>query len=701
MTAQPMPLDLDGLFHPRSVALVGASDRSAWSRMIIGRFRDFGYQGTLLAVNRDGKEAHGLPGYASCRDLPIVPDIAFLYVPAAAVAGALEDAAAAGITRALVLTSGFAEAGEEGVALQDDLVATARRLGVTLMGPNALGFANIAEGLVATAIGTRVPARKGGIGIVSQSGAVANEIGKFAHQQGIGLSFTGATGNEGMISVAHIIDWLVDHEPTRVIAAYLESISEPDRLRDAARRALAAGKPIVMLKVGSSAISAEVAKAHTGSMVGDDGVFDAVCRQYGIIRVRSIEEMVVTAGLIEQTGPLERPGIALVSVSGGSCGIYADLAELYGVDVPPFTAETCARLRAVLPSFASTLNPLDLTGTAVADPSLWARALPILFDDPGIGLAVPVVNMPGTEAERINAVAPWTFIAQAFKDAGRVPLMMSMVSQPMNESALAAAQESGLHSIIAGHDLGVRALGHLSRWSARVRAGIDMPAAPAAIAAPPRPVGERATLDWLAGQGVPVIPAVTVTHGADAVTQGSAMGGPLALKIASPDIAHKTELGGVRLNIDPADAGRVHDEIRAAVAAAAPQAAIDGVIVSPMRRDGIELFVGVTRDADWGPAIAVGLGGVWVEVLKDSAVRLLPIDQAGARDMLESLRGAALLKGYRGAPATDLDALADAIVAIGEAGLALGPDLAALEINPLWVRGEQVEALDALAVWTH
>ena len=687
------------LFTAENIALIGASERSSWSHLIIRRFRDFGHRGRLYAVNREGKEAHGLQGYRSCREIPEQADAAIIFVPAQAVAGALEDAADAGITSAVVLSSGFAEAGVEGELLQRELVATARRRGVTFVGPNSLGFANIAGGAVATAIGTRVPVLKGNIGVVSQSGAVANEIGKFAHQQGIGLSFICATGNEAMVAPADVIDYLVDDPGTQVIVAYVEAVSATDRLAAAAGRALALKKPIIVLKVGSSAVSAEVAKAHTGAMVGDDRVFDAACQRLGLIRVRSIEEMMVTAALIAASGPLDRHGIALASVSGGGCGMFADLAEQHGVPVPALAADTCRKLAGVLPSFASTLNPLDMTGVVLQDTSLWSKALPILLDDPGIGLVVTLIAMPGTEAEMPTCQAHWPVIAKAYRDAGKRPLLISQVIQPMGPEARQVAEESGLHDIVFGMDFGARALGHLARWSRRVNdvtePALDVPVLPG----PPRIDSERAALDFLAGQGVPVVPGTVVRSAEEASAAAELLGGPIVLKIASTDIAHKTEAGGVQLGVAPGDAARAYSEIRANITRALPAARIDGVIVSPMRKGGLELFVGVARDPDWGMALAVGLGGVWVEVLKDSAVRLLPVGKADVLEMLSSLRAAALLDGYRGAPAANLDRLADVVVEIGNAALSLGPKLAALEINPLWVMGDNVEALDALVVW--
>ena len=669
--------------------------------MIHRRMADYESRAEIFAVNPGGKDVLGWPGFQSCREIPTPPDLAIILVPAQSAAQALEDAADAGIDSAVVLASGFAEAGEEGRALQAELVATARRRGVIFFGPNSLGFVNLSAGVAATAVGTRTPVRRGGVAVISQSGAVANEISKFAHQQGIGLSFLCATGNEAMIGPADVMDYLVDDPSTKIIVAYIEAVSDADRLRAVALRALAARKAVIMLKVGSSAMSAEVAKAHTGSLVGNDSVFDAACLQAGIIRVRSIEEMLVTAALIEAIGPIERPGIALASISGGGCGMFADIAEGAGVPTPQFSEDTRRRLAEVLPSYAASLNPLDLTGAAVQDPTLWSRVLPILFEDPNIGLVVSLVAMPGAESEMATCRAHWPIIAKAYRDAGRRPLLMSQVIQPMDQWAQAVADESGLRDILFSMDFGTRALGHLARWSQRLERG-----AAAARYSPPAGAlvsiaSEQDALKYLSTHGVPVIPAQIARNAEDAGKFACEIGGTIAMKIVSPDVAHKTEVGGVKLNLKPDDCIEAYEAICASVAAAAPDARIEGVVVSPMRAQGLELFVGIVRDPDWGLAIAVGLGGVWIEVLKDSALRLLPIDRDEAKAMLLSLKGVKLLQGYRGSAVVDLDKLADVIVSIGEAAEALGPNLAALEVNPLWVHGEAVEALDALVVWDH
>jgi acyl-CoA synthetase (NDP forming) len=694
---RPTRDELQAFFRPRNIALVGASDKSAWSNMIFSRFAMYGHEGDLFAVNRSGSSAHGLPGFTSIAEIPGRIDMAYIYVPAAAVADAVRETAAAGIRNAVVLSSGFSEAGDEGAAMQAELAKVAEEAGVIMLGPNSLGFANIADNCCCTSIPTRDPVRRGRLGIVSQSGAVANELGKFAHAQGIGLSFTGATGNEAQLGIADLVEYLVDDPGTGAIALYVEAINDPPRFAEAALRARLAKKPIVILKLGRSEISKAVGQAHTGSLVGDDKVFDAMCRRYGVIRASSIEELIITASFLEKVGPIDPPRIGMASISGGACAMYADLAHIHGLEVPQYALETQAKLREILPGFAATLNPLDVTGVVVQDKTIWSRAIPALKEDPGMGLIVASTVVPVVDREVASMGDDLRAIAEGFRAADAKPVMMSMTLQDQSEQQRALLKEIGVEAVLPGIEVGVKVLANLQRWSENLIG--DAPRTLDVAAEDARPTGEREVLSYLAGKGVPVIPSRLVTTAAEAGEAATAVGGLAVLKIASPDIAHKTEAGGVRLNVSGADAARVFDELIQSAKAYAPSAKIDGVIVSPMREAGVELIVGVARDPDWGPVIVAGLGGVFTEALKDSQVRILPVSRADVKAMLGDLRGAKLLEGFRGAPAANLDKVADAIVAIGDAALSLGPGLAALEVNPLRVRGSEVECLDGLTIY--
>lgn len=689
---------LRAFFRPRNIALVGASDKSAWSRMIFSRFEAYGHEGRLFAVNRSGASAHGLPGFASIAEIPEPVDMAYIYVPAAAAPEAVRQAGAAGVRHAVVLSSGFAEAGPDGARLQAELLAAAQTTGMLMLGPNSLGFANIVARCVCTSIPTRQPVIPGRLAILSQSGALAAEFGKYAHAQGIGLSFIGATGNEAQLGVADVLEHLVDDPATGAIALYVESVQDPARFVAAAARAREAGKPITILKLGRSAVSAAVAQAHTGSLVGDDRIFEAMCRRYGVTRASSLEELILTADFLQKTGPVDPPRIGMASISGGACGMYADLAALHGLGVPAYAQTTQAQLRQVLPEFAATLNPLDVTGVAIQDPALWARTLPVLLRDPDLGLIVTATALPNTPAELAALSAGLEAVVEGYRSQGKPPVLCSLSAQDPSPLQREFLQRIGLDIVLPGLDFGVRALAHLQRWSRAVRAAPAAPTAVGRVAA--RPASEREVLDHLAAHGAPVIPAVLARDADAAATAAERFAGPVVLKIASPDIAHKTEVGGVRLDVAGAQQAReAFEQIVCAARAHAPEARIEGVVVSPMRPAGAELIVGVARDPQWGLGLVVGLGGVFTEVLQDAQVRLLPVSVDEVEEMLGELKGVRLLQGFRGAPATDLRGVAAAIVAIGEAAQALGPELAALEVNPLWVRGAQVECLDGLAAY--
>jgi acyl-CoA synthetase (NDP forming) len=409
-------------------------------------------------------------------------------------------------------------------------------------------------------------------------------------------------------------------------------------------------------------------------------VFDAVCRRFGVIRVTSCEDLILTAALLAATGPLRKPGVGIASISGGACTLIADRAEEAGVELPAFAPATVAALQEMLPGYASALNPLDVTGAAVRDPTMFTKAVRIMADDPASGLIGICMTPPNAERQANDAIL--AAIGDGVAAVDKPVVVISTHLKNLNDFSREVIARTRLPFVIGGLDHAIRAFGKAAWWSAQL-------AKPAAA------------LDYLAGFGVAVIPAVVARDADAARAAASGMGGRVALKIASPDIAHKTECGGVRLGVAGDDAVRdAYAGIMRDVSEKAPGARIDGIIVSPMREGGVELFVGTARDPVWGPVIALGLGGIFVEALEDTALALLPVSKPEVLDMLAGLRGAKILRGFRGAPAADLDAVAEAVVRIGTAALALGPDLVTLEINPLLVNGGSVEALDALAVWT-
>ncbi|HSV36990.1 MAG TPA: acetate--CoA ligase family protein [Ramlibacter sp.] len=692
------PGALKRLFYPDSIALVGASERSPWSQLLHANIQRVGYTGRIYAVNKTGAAAHGYPGYRACREIPEAVDAAYLFVPLEAVLDALDDVIESGIKSAVILTSGFAEAGNDGAALQDELTRRARAAGVTFLGPNCLGFANLAIHAAMTPIPIHPPFLPGKVALVGQSGATSIEIVDMAHDSNIGLSMCIATGNEAMLDVAACVDFLVDDDNTQVIMVFAETLRDTATFAAAARRAALKNKAIVMLKAGATELTAKVAAAHTGALVGNDAVFDAACQQLGVLRVHTLEDLVVTAGLLAHTGPLQAPGAGIVSISGGACTLIADRAEVHGVSLPDLSPATRARLREAVPGPGEPLNPFDITGLAVRDPALFERVLSALGDDPAIGFVGCVYSMPWNEKwQQVPAIEA---IGRTLARLGKPSAMVNQTLRPVSQKSRDIMAACGVPAAFGGLEAVMGALGRISRWSAWLEAQATR-ARPAPV--PPalvRPDSERATLDYLASQGVPVIPAKLAATRDEAVDFAASLGASVAMKIASPDIAHKTEVGGVRLDLQgDAAVGAAFDAMLAGVRGARPEARLDGVLISPMRSGGLEILVGTVRDPQWGLTLAVGLGGVWVEALADTQLHVLPVSPQEAKAMLGRLRAAKLLQGMRGSPPVDLDRLAQVIATIGDAALALGDSLDALEVNPLWVRGDDVEALDALAVW--
>jgi acetate---CoA ligase (ADP-forming) len=698
------PARLHKLFAPRHIALVGASDTSGWARNIHDSLRAAGFQGELIPVHPRHPSAFGIPARKSLRDLERPVDLAFALVPTEAVEQVVEDAGAAGIESMVVLAAGYGERGEEGRERERRLVELAGRHGITLLGPNGLGYINAAARVAPYGLVIAPPLVTGRVGVVLQSGALASAVQGFARDRAIGLSLLVSMGNEAMVRTADVIEYLIEDDATGVIALFLEGIREPGRFAALARRALAARKPIVALKVGRSPGGQQAALAHTGAVAGDDAVVDAALRQLGVIRVRSLEELLATAGLLAAGPPPPGRRMGVITASGGACDIIADRAHEEGIEIPAFGPETVAALSEVLPSFVDAQNPVDVTGIGLAHqpratpPA--AYALEAVTRDPNVdfvlNVAMYVPNArppdPAAAEERLDRLV-------AIMRASSVPVVPATTTcTGLGDYARGLLLARGLYEL-PGLELGMAAIGNAVRWREwqERSTGADGPRAPAPAwrgGAGSGPWAETEGRELLAAAGVPMVPAELAHDAAAAVDAAARVGYPVALKACAPGLAHKSDIGGVALNLQSPEG--VRDAFARVVAGAGE--GVLGVLVSPMRDGGQELLAGVTVDATFGPVLAVGLGGVWAEALHDVALRVLPVDAAEARSMLDELRGAAMLRGARGAEPVDLDRVADVLVRLGRAAEMVGPSLRALEVNPLRCRGAEVEGLDVLVV---
>jgi acetate---CoA ligase (ADP-forming) len=710
------PEQVRQLFNPRSIALIGATDKSRWSWSTFGNLQVHQFPGPVYLVNPRGIPVHGQDSYARIADLPPDVDLAFVMVPTPAVLPVLGEAADHGIRSIVLLTSGFAETGDEGAELERQVADLAQRRGLTILGPNGNGFINAAAGITPYGLAIDPPLLRGPVGVVLQSGALASAVLNFAQARNIGISLLVSMGNESMVSMTDVMRYLIDDEQTRVIALFIEAVRRPAEFLALAREALAKGKPIVAIKVGRSQAGARVARAHTGSLVGDDAVVDAVFRQNGVIRVDSLEDLIITAGLLAGTGPLPGSRFGFITASGGASEIIADRAEDEGIEVPEFAPETVERLRQVVPPFAATQNPVDVTGYILINRDLQRNALRAVQDDPSLDALVLVSDLPrAVPPDPALLVEMYQATAAVLADMRKPVIVMGNALTDVTAFGRDVAGQTGYPGVLGGIHHGLTALGHAVRWSAKYRAAQSQAvpaaasltaAAPQAPAVPDLAVKYEPGSSWteyraaafLAENGIPVVPSLLVTDPRAAAAAAGELGYPVVLKLAADGIEHKSDIGGVRVGLRNAAEVEV---AYADVARAGREAGADvrGALVQPMRADGIELLVGIVADPAWGQVLAVGLGGIFVEILRDTALAVLPVSRDEVRQSLQALRGARLFDGARGTAKADLDAVADTIAAVAALAGRLGDRLEALEINPLLVRGSQVEALDALLTW--
>jgi acyl-CoA synthetase (NDP forming) len=699
------------LFHPRSIALIGATDASRWSVSTFENLKNFGFAGPIYCVNPNRTLVHGQPAVKHLSEIshsqPV--DLAFIMVPTPLVYPILEEAAQAGIRNAVILTSGFSEMGTRGQELEQALVNLAQQHDMILLGPNGNGFINVASQIVPYGLPIQPPLVKGPVGVVLQSGALASAVLTLAQARHIGLSLLVSMGNEALISATDAIDYLIEDNETRVIAVFLESIRQPALFRRIARKALERNKPIVALKVGKSEISARAAKAHTGALVGNNAINDAAFKQMGIIRVEALEDLLITAGVLGYNRPLPGRRMGLVTPSGGACDILADRAHEEGILLPDFAPATVRGLQEILPEFSNVHNPLDVTGYIVVDRTLQQRALQVVIEDPGLDFIVYLSEPPRVEPPAPQLAAylelyrsTGTMISQSPKPI----VVLSNTSIDLTPFGRFISDDAGIH-FVGGMQHGMTALGHALWWHqehqqvlTRLQEPLDAVRPIHLHESPSGTWPEWVARNFLQKHGIPIVPGVLTTNAQEAMSAARAFGFPVALKIQANEVLHKSDVGGVMLNISSEDeVRRCFETIVENIGNSASSSAIDGILVSPMRSQGIELLVGITRDSAWGQALVVGLGGIWTEVLNDTTVRVLPVNRDEIERMLSELRSARLLLGVRGQPRINMEHLVDIIFRISRVAQGLQDHLDALEINPLLLHGSSIEALDVLVTW--
>jgi acetyltransferase len=694
------PASLDAILHPRSVAVVGASrQQGTIGRQLVTNLVDYGFTGTVYPVNPNASAVHAIRAHPTVSAIGEPVDLAVISVPKQFVIEVAEDCGRSGVRGIVVISAGFREVGSEGAERERALLEVVRRHGMRMVGPNCMGVLNADAAVSMNATFAPLMPPFGGVAFVSQSGAMGLSVLDYAREYGIGISQFVSVGNKPDVSANDLLlQW--EHDPTvSVILMYTEDFGNPRRFREIATR-ITKRKPIIALKSGRSTAGARAASSHTGALAASDAAVEALLGQAGVLRAGSVEELFDMAMAFGRQ-PLPRSRRTAVLTNAGGPGILAvDALEANGLELPPLDAATVERLAPLFPAEASIRNPLDMIASANAPG--YNAALNALLADPGIDAVVSIFIPPlGIDQQEVAEA-----IAAAAVEHSDTPVLAVLMGRNGLPQGKAELHEAGIPAYLFPESA-ARALGAMCRHRAWAERSVDEPAPLAvdrarAAAIVERAVSEQRTklselesLAMLDAYGIPTA-AASLAHDADeAALAATALGFPVALKIVSPNVSHKSDVGGVRLGIATADAaGAAFTAMVESVRAHAPGARIDGVVVQRMVKGGRETIAGVTRDRLFGPLVMFGLGGIYVEALRDVVFRLAPLGARDADEMVHGIRAARILEGMRGEPRADTHALAEAVRRVAQLAVDF-PAIAEMDVNPLLAFEEGVLALDA------
>jgi acetyltransferase len=707
-------LDLDKLFHPRSVALIGAStEQNKLSGRPVRYFREFGYAGRLYPINPKYQEIAGLPCFATLSEVPGEVDLAVITLPASAVPEALAACGAKGVKAAAIISSGFAEVGGEGTELQEKLQRVASEYGIAVCGPNCSGFVYVPEKVTASfSVGLHggFP-ETGPAAFVSQSGALSSYILGAARERALGFRYWITTGNECVLSFTDYLQYLLEDSEVRLVLGYLEDARDGAAFRTSARRALMLDKPLIIMKTGRSEAGAKATVSHTGSLAGADEVYQAVFNENGVLRAESLDELFDLAIIAQAARRPRGKRVQVVSISGAAGILMADIGAEAGLEFADLTDATKEELRKIMPPFASIANPMDVTAEAVARPELLRQAAEVIIKDPNVdNLVIFYGIVPGAHEKLAKDMAQVASNTDKLVMVTWFPLPAAEIWKSLVHAGVPVFSEP---------TRGIRALGKMVRFvEARnrllSRQTGSAPQAGIAVASEVEKIIAQAknrdhkVLTEIEAKHLFKICGFAVPRGglarsaAEAKELAAEIARPVALKAASPDLPHKSEAGVIRLNLGkPAEVEAAFDEIVAQAKRWNPQVQLDGVLVEEMIAGQTrEVIVGARQDQRFGPVVTFGLGGIFVEAIRDFSVWPAPLALDEAHAMIRQIRGHRLLTAFRGRPAADLEAVAHVLCRIGEIACRWQEQIAELEINPLFVlpEGSGVIVGDALAV---
>ncbi len=706
--------DLKYFFSPRSIAIIGASGNfDSISGKPLRYLKEHGYKGKVYPINPKYEELGGHKCYKDILDVPGEVDLVLVAVNYKLVLPMLKRCVEKGVKFATVFSSGFAESGEEGKALQQQIKELASETGLGVVGPNCQGSINVKEHVIggfSSSVQVK-PLRYGPIGYVTQSGALGYAIFNLAQESGVGFNCVASTGNEVDLHTLDFMEYLLENPDTRMVISYLEGIKDGRQFSRVAERALELGKPIVTLKAGRTEIGQKAASSHTGSLTGSDAVADAFFRQKGIIRVYDIEEMIDIAALMQRIPALpEGKKLGIITTSGGGGIVAADEAVDLNLDIPELDPKTKEIIMGVIPDYGSALNPVDVTAHVLNTAEDFMTVLEAMVAYPDIDALVIVVTMITGEPGRHMA----TDIVKMSKSTKK-PLTVAWTAGDKvmgdNQKVLVDGDVQMYRSPVRA----VKAMGALMNYAAfrkeylsRDRAALtdtaDDAARTSALAIlddAEHSLTENQGKELLKLFGIPVTKRDVATSKKQAIEIAETVGYPVVLKIDSPDILHKTEAGALKLNIGNRDElVAAYNEVLENARAYDPKAQINGVLVEEMITGGTEVIVGVKNDPQFGPTIMFGLGGIFVEILKDVSLRITPLSREDALAMIREIKGFKILDGARGRAKADIESIADVLVKVSRMALALEDHVAELDINPLLVlpEGQGVRVADALVI---
>jgi acetyltransferase len=703
--------DLTRLLAPRSVALVGATDHpSNFGGRVFRAMLNFGYKGKVYPVNPRLKEIYGLACYPSVKDLPEAPDHVGIIVATERVFDILNDCAALGVPFATVYTAGFAEtATPEGRERQARLIAFARSSGMRIMGPNCNGVINFIDNFAMTSTGAigRARGKAGNVGVISHSGGLGQITVMWrAQMAGLGVSYEASCGNEADLDTLDFARFMLRSDTTDIILMAIEGFKDGAKLQSVAREALEREKPIVVLKLGRTEAGSRAAASHTGAIAGVDDIYSAAFKQHGLIRVNTCNELYETAILLRKRRWPKGRRAASVAATGGNIVHLADMGADQGISWAEYSPETQEVLGSMLPGYGSKiLNPSDLTSLATGEPAMFARALDTIANDPNIDAVAPIFAFVSRKqiesgAEFVRACpkpAAMIWVGACTDDAQPTAEDLIAAGVPVYRDALPC-----LRSLRAAMDFGARLEAYRQGTDVPQRpAGIDVAAARANLNVGAGTLTEREAKRVLADYGFPVTRERLARSADEAAVHARELGAAVALKIDSPEIAHKTDAGAVRLGLQgEASVRQGYADVLAAATRYKADARVYGVLVQEMVPQGAEMMLGVIHDPVFGPVVACGLGGIHIEVLRDVSYRVAPVTPDDARAMLGELRGYKVLEGVRGMTARDVDCLCDLIVRLSWFAHDFRNEIVEVDINPLVVleQGAGARVVDALIV---